>query len=406
MSPRKKNPLAYLLPVVALTVTLLGVLGAEDPGPLLTTAKPADVGMDPERLDRVDGLIEELIDAGRMPGAVLLVARRGAIVKRAAYGWAELEPERRPMAPDTLFDLASLTKVVATSTAVMMLVERGEFRLDQPVSYYLPAFAEKGKADITIRQLLTHQSGLPAWRDFSKTATDSDSVVDEICAIEPKYAPGVRYLYSDLNMIILGELIRRIDGRTLDEFCSAEIFAPLGMRRTGFNPAPELAATAAATTESAERPEVPEGTMLVGRVHDENAALMGGIAGHAGLFSTADDLAVFAQMMLSGGVYGETRLLSPVTVETMTAQHLQVNSTVRRGLGWDLHSSEYCTAGDLLSLESYGHTGFTGTSLWIDPAHELVIILLTNRVHPDGRSRAFNEVRARVHNVVAASIVD
>ncbi len=402
----KRSAFAFLLPAVALAVILLGVLGAADPGPLLSSADPAEMGFDPQRLERLDGLMNELIVAGRMPGAVLLVARHGNVVWREAYGSAELEPTPRPMSVDTLFDLASLTKVLVTTTATMMLVERGEFRLDQPVAYYVPAFAEQGKGDITLRQLLTHQSGLPAWRDFTQTTTDYQGVIDEICEIEPKYAPGVRYLYSDLNMILLGEVIRRVDGRTPDVFAEEEIFGPLGMNETGFNPEGAKAQSAAATTAAAERPGVPAGTMLVGRVHDENAALMDGVAGHAGLFSTADDLAVFAQMMLNGGIYGETRLLGPLTVELMTREQLRVNSTVRRGLGWDLHSDEFCTSGDLLSTEAYGHTGFTGTSLWIDPTNDLFVIFLTNRVHPDGRSRSFNEVRARIHNVVAAAIVE
>jgi CubicO group peptidase (beta-lactamase class C family) len=362
--------------------------------------------MDPERLARLDGLVEEIIASGRMPGCVILVGRRGAVVWRKAYGMAEIEPDQRPMRADTPFDLASLTKVVATTMAVMILLERGEFRLDQPVAYYLPTFSDKGKGDITLRQLLLHESGLPAWRDFSETCSDSGDVIAEICAVEPKYAPGVRYLYSDLNMIILGEVVRRVDGRRLDEFCREEIFEPLGMTYSTFNPTGDFAASAAATTRTEGRADVPDGAMLIGRVHDANAAVMGGVAGHAGLFSTADDLAVFAQMLLNGGVYGDTRILSPVTVARMTEEHLRVNSTVRRGLGWDLHSEEFCTAGDLLSASAYGHTGFTGTSLWMDPENDLFVVLLAHRLHPDGRQSAFNEVRARVHNVVAASIVE
>ncbi len=392
--------------LTAVAAVLVSALGAGDPGPLLTTADPEDVGMDPERLARLDGLVEEIIASGRMPGCVILVGRRGAVVWRKAYGMAEIEPEQRPMRADTPFDLASLTKVVVTTTAVMILLERGEFRLDQPVAYYLPAFSDKGKGDITLRQLLLHESGLPAWQDFSKTCSDSAEVIAEICAVEPRYASGVRYLYSDLNMIVLGEVIRRVDGRSLDEFSREEIFEPLGMAHTTFNPAGEFAAAAAATTRAEGRADVPDGTMLMGRVHDANAALMGGVAGHAGLFSTADDLAVFAQMLLNGGVYGDTRILSPVTVRRMTEEHLRVNSTVRRGLGWDLHSEEFCTAGDLLSASAYGHTGFTGTSLWMDPENDLFVILLAHRLHPDGRQSAFNEVRARIHNVVAASIVE
>ncbi|HDR06379.1 MAG TPA: hypothetical protein ENN88_01975, partial [Candidatus Coatesbacteria bacterium] len=218
--------------------------------------------------------------------------------------------------------------------------------------------------------------------------------------------PGVRYLYSDLNMILLGEVVRRVDGRRLDEFCREELFEPLGMTHTMFNPTGAYAASAAATTRSEGRSDAPDGAMLVGRVHDKNAAVMGGVAGHAGLFSTADDLALFAQMLLDGGVYAGTRILSPVSVRRMTEEQLRIGSTVRRGLGWDLHSEELCTAGDLLSPSAYGHTGFTGTSLWIDPEYDLFVVFLAHRVHPDERQTAFNEVRARVHNVVAASIVE
>lgn len=393
----------FLLGLAAVLVT---VLGAGDPGPLLSTADPADVGMDPARLARLDDLVEEIIASGRMPGCVILVARHGAVVWRKAYGMAEVEPEQRPMSADTPFDLASLTKTVATTTAAMILLERGEFRLDQPVAYYIPAFGDKGKGDITLRQLLLHTSGLPAWEDFGKTCSNTADVIDAICALEPKYAPGVRYLYSDLNMILLGEVIRRVDGRRLDEFCLEEVFEPLGMAHTMFNPTGAFAASAAATTRAEGRADVPDGTMLVGRVHDNNAAVMGGVSGHAGLFSTADDLAVFAQMLLNGGIYGDTRILSPVTVKRMTEEHLRVGTTVRRGLGWDLHSDEFCTSGDLLSSSAYGHTGFTGTSLWVDPQNDLFVILLAHRLHPDGRQSAFNEVRARIHNVIAASIVE
>jgi len=411
MSKAKKNTLKgnllrYLIFGLAVGAILLTTLGAGEAGPLLSTARPEEVGMDAERLERLDGLMDEMMDTGRMPGAVLLVARHGNIVWREAYGMAEVEPTPRPMKVNTLFDLASLTKVVATSTAIMILLERGEFRLDQPVAYFIPNFAEKGKGDITLRQLLSHSSGLPAWRDFSKSCSDYDDVIAEICSLEPKYSPGVRYLYSDLNMILLAEVVRRVDGRSLDVFCKEEIFQPLGMNETTFNPSGGLALRAAATTRAEKRADLPDGTMMVGSVHDGNAALMGGVAGHAGLFSTADDLAVFAQSFLNDGVYGDERILSPLTIAEMTAEQFRVNSSVRRGLGWDLHSDEFCTSGDLVSESSFGHTGFTGTSIWIDPENDLFVILLAHRVHPDGRSSAFNEVRSRIHNVIAASVVE
>ncbi len=312
------------------------------------------------------------MEKGNAPGAVLLVGHNGAVVYRKAYGNRALDPSKEPMTPDTVFDTASLTKVLATTTCVMRMVQLGQVKLNDPVAKYIPEFAQNGKSDVTVRQLMTHYSGLrpdldlkPYWRgpDEGYARANAEKLVNP---------PGSVFVYSDINFIVLGELVQRVSGMPLNQYAQTYVFGPLGMTMTTFNP-PETWIPRIAPTEHDER----TGSLLRGVVHDPTARAMGGIAGHAGVFSTADDLAKFAQAMLNGGA----PILSPWIVEKMTTPQQPPNLTAVRGLGWDIDSPFSSNRGDLLPVGSFGHTGFTGTSLWIDPTTNTYIILLTNAVH-------------------------
>jgi uncharacterized protein YbbC (DUF1343 family)/CubicO group peptidase (beta-lactamase class C family) len=345
------------------------------------------------RLASVDAVIEQAIHDGNIPGAVLEVGHNGQVIYRKAYGKRALEPRREPMTLETIFDLASLTKVVATTTAVMKLVEQGKVRLNDPVAKLLPEFAQNGKEDITVRQLLTHYSGLGPDLDL-KTAWDGKETAYQMAFTEaPEAPPGSRFSYSDVNFIVLGALVERVSGETLDKYCERRIFAPLKMIYTRFMPPvawrPKIAPTQYDENEH----------MLRGVVHDPTARRMGGVAGHAGLFSTADDLAKFSQALLNGG----GGVLSALSVEKMTRPEQPPSAPVLRGFGWDIDSPFSSNRGDLLPVGSYGHTGFTGTSMWIDPTTQTYIILLTNAVHPRGKENAI-ALRSKVATAVAAAL--
>ena len=370
------------------------------PAPTLKwDGRPEDVGMSSERLEWAKQVIGDSITRSYIPGAVMVAGRKGTVVLYEAYGVAQRTQGTRPMEKETLFDLASVTKIF-TATAVMVLVEEGKLRLDDPVKDFIPAFAQKGKQDITIRQLLTHTSGLPAWAALYREVKNKDEMYAKISAMELENPPGTEYVYSDLGYIMLGAVVEKASGKPLDQFIKERITGPLGMEHTFYNPGPEWKDKVAAT----EYDGTFRRRLIAGEVHDENAWAMGGVSGHAGLFSTAADMARFAQMFLNYGSYGDVQILSPATVVLMTTNHtLEVG--VRHGLGWDLKSSEYSSAGDLFSLNSYGHTGFTGTSIWIDPTLQLFSVLLTNRVHPSRSNTRITWVRPHFHNPVAAAIV-
>lgn len=377
--------------------------------PTLRAGTPSEVGMDSVQLEQAFAVLQADIDAGFLPGAVALVAREGVVVAHRALGVAHaaapLEPARDgvprtrsiPMRPDTIFDLASLTKVVATLPAALLLLERGEFRLDDPVCRFLPAFASAGKDQVKMRHLLTHTSGLAAGKVLHSNGWTREQALEYICALDPEYMLGGRVLYSDLGFIVLGEVVSRIAGTALDAFCRQYVLGALGMDETGFRPVPALRERIAAT-EFKER----EGGHVWGVVHDENAHALGGVSGHAGLFSTARDLAVYGAMWLAGGCWGDCPFLSPATVAAARRSYTE-GLGERRGLGWMLRSEEASSAGDLLSSSAYGHTGFTGTSLWMDPESDLLVVLLTNRVH-FGRTDHIARLRPRFHNAVAAAL--
>lgn len=364
----------------------------------LMRGTPEEVGMSGEQLKRVDDVIGEAIEQGQVPGVVLLVGRKGKVVVERVFGFKSLAPQEAPMTLDTIFDMASLTKVMATATSVMTLVEQGKLALTDSVVDYLPEFGNQGKGEITVQDLLVHYSGLRPDLDLDEPWEGYETAIALAFEEQLVAPPGERFIYSDINYLVLGELVRSLSGLSLDEYAKRAVFDPLGMRHTFFNP-PEAVWSRIAPTE--ER----EGVMLRGRVHDPTAARMGGVAGHAGLFSSAEDLAIFAQMILNGGTYGNSRVLSPLGVRQMVRNHSPAGDSNQRGYGFDIDSRNSSPRGDLFPRGSFGHTGFTGSSLWIDPSTETFVILLTSRLHPDGTGDAV-PLRKRVASVVAASILD
>jgi len=346
----------------------------------------------PSRLGVLDSIVREAIHDRQIPGAVLLVWHDGQVMYRRAFGNRSLEPRREPMTVDTIFDIASLTKVVATTTAVMQLVQRGEVRLNDPVAKYIPEFAQSGKEDVTVRNLLTHYSGLPEDLDLTQYWQGRETAFHMAYAEKPVFPPGSRFLYSDVNFLVLGALVERVSGNTLDKYCERNIFTPLKMTHTRFLP-PAAWRLKIAPTDHDE-----QGKMLRGVVHDPTARRMGGVAGHAGVFSTADDLSTFAQALLNGSA-----VLPALLVEKMTTPQQPPTSSALRGFGWDIDSPYSSNRGELLPVGSFGHTGFTGTSLWIDPTTRTCIILLTNAVHPRGKGTAV-ALRSKIATAVAAAL--
>jgi uncharacterized protein YbbC (DUF1343 family)/CubicO group peptidase (beta-lactamase class C family) len=375
--------------ITTLLLLLIIPLGFEASAQNLGKPSPAD-------LAPIAEFTQSEIQSGRIPGAVVLVGNRTEILYRQAFGQRALEPEQLPMTADTRFDLASLTKVVATTTAVMQLVERRKLRLDNPVAKYWPQFARNSKSTITVRQLLTHYSGLRADLDLNSKWSGYNTALRLIVAEKPISEPGKNYLYSDINFEILGELVRRVSGQPLDVYCAKHIFHPLGMKNTGFKPSSAQRSDIAPT-------EYLGGKMRWGEVHDPTAARMGGIAGHAGLFSNADDLAIFAKMLLNGGSMNGIRILSRQSVEAMTIPQSPPGKGKLRGLGWNLAAPFAPNREQLVPVGSYGHLGYTGTLLWIDPISQTYVIVLSNRVHPHGKGDA-DPLRRGILAIVADAL--
>jgi uncharacterized protein YbbC (DUF1343 family)/CubicO group peptidase (beta-lactamase class C family) len=348
-------------------------------------------------LPAVDAVILQSIHDGTIPGAVLIIGHDGRVIYRKAYGSRALEPRREPMTLDTVFDVASLTKVIVTSTAVMQLVEQGKVRLNDPVMKYLPEFGQSGKEEITVRQLLTHYSGLAPDLDLKTHWEGKETAYRMAFADAPQDPPGSKFTYSDINFLVLGALVERVSGEMLDEYATRHIFAPLKMLRTRY--VPPLAARAGWIAKIAPTQYDENEHMLRGVVHDPTVRRMGGVAGQAGLFSTGDDLSRFAQALLNGG----GGILSALSVEKMTMPEQPPSAPVLRGFGWDIDSPYSSNRGDLLPVGGFGHTGFTGTSMWIDPTTQSYIILLTNAVHPRGKGNAI-ALRSKVATVVAAAL--
>jgi uncharacterized protein YbbC (DUF1343 family)/CubicO group peptidase (beta-lactamase class C family) len=366
----------------------------------------APAPVDQKRLAAIEALVLEDIAQKRLPGAVVLVGHRNRIVYQRAIGDRAIVPQRERMTVDTIFDLASLTKPIATATSVMMLIEEGRLRLIDRVSTFVPGFERYGKADITIRHLLTHVSGLRPDVDLADDWVGTDTAIQLAIEEVPTAPPGTRFVYSDINFFLLGEIVKRISGEPLDRFSRRRIFEPLGMTETMFNP-PESLRPRIAPTESCTPfgwpCAGPDMRMLRGTVHDPTARRMHGVAGHAGLFGTAADLAVFCRMLLNNGSYRGARILSPLAVAKLTTPATPGEERNLRTLGWDFDSGFSGNRGELLPIGSFGHTGFTGTSIWIDPATGLYVVFLSNRLHPEGKGDV-TPLRARVATVAAAAL--
>lgn len=424
---------ALSLPTAALTTK----------GPArLAKVNPDKVAVSAEKLQAIDGEVESEIKQHHLPGAVVLVARNGGVVWRKAYGARALEPAREAMTADTIFDLASLTKVVATATSIMILVERGKVRLSDPLSNYIPEIKGEGRERITIELLLTHRAGYAPDFDLRERWSGYDAAIKRLASEPLRNPPGAKFVYSDINYIALGEVVHRVSGLTLDQFAQQNIFQPLGMRDTSFRPlmpsrtptvrkgslvtsrslpngrgsaSAKLRARIAPTEQRrgqlsylGDKPDhsaTDADHWLRGEVHDPTSYRMGGVAGHAGLFSTADDLAIYCQMILNGGEYRGVRILSPLTVAEMTRPRLVTEALGTRGLGWDINTSFSSNRGDLFPLGSFGHTGFTGTGFWIDPASNMFVVFLSNRVHPDGKGDVA-ALRGRVASIAAGAVTD
>jgi uncharacterized protein YbbC (DUF1343 family)/CubicO group peptidase (beta-lactamase class C family) len=344
----------------------------------------------------VDKQMEQAVHEGLIPGAVVLIGHDGRVVYQKAYGSRALVPQREPMTLDTIFDAASLTKVIATTPAIMRLFEEGEIRLNDPVTKYLPEF-QGGHSDITIRNLMTHFSGLRPDLDLKPAWSGYETGIHRALADKPAGPPGMRFVYSDINFILLAEIVHRLTGKMLNEYAREVLFEPLGMHDTLFLPPPSLAPRIAPTEI-----DPATGQPLRGVVHDDTARYMGGVAGHAGVFTTAADLAKFAQMMLDGGQANGTRLFSAATVQKFTSPQSPPDQPILRGLGWDIDSPYSSNRGELFPIGSYGHTGFTGTSIWIDPFSRSFVIILTNAVHPH-RGHSVTSLRSRIATIAAAS---
>lgn len=365
-----------MLRICILAAACAGVAVASSPAAASTAGREAklEAAFHSQKLAEIDAAVSLAINDGRCPGGVLWLERQGAAYRKA-YGSRALEPQREAMSEETIFDAASLTKVVATAPAVLKLVEQGRVELDAPVQRYIPEFTGAEKETITVRQLLTHTSGLRAGLSLAQPWSGVKEAIARACKERLQDPPGRRFRYSDINFILLGEIVTRVSGQQLDQFCAQELFKPLGMRDTGFLPSDHDRNRIAPT-------EKVNGKFLRGVVHDPTARRMGGVAGHAGLFTTAADLARFARMMLNEGELDGVRVLRPESVRLMTSVQTDETLHPRRGLGWDIDSPYAGPRGMWFPIGSYGHTGWTGGSLWIDPFSETFLIFLSNRNHP------------------------
>jgi len=361
----------------------------------LLPAAAAEVNL--SKLAEADEFINRAIDEKKIPGAVLLVGKGSAIVYEKAYGHRAVEPSQRPMTTDTIFDMASLSKPMACATSVLILIDRGKIALDDPVAKYIPAFGNRGKEKITVEMLLLHRGGLIPDNPMADYVGTREEMIQRINDLTPKWEPGTHFAYTDVGFIVLGELVQAVDGRGLDQFAKEEIFQPLGMHETMFMPPDDLRDRIAPTEKRKKEDE----QWIIGEVHDPRAFALGGIAGHAGLFSTARDTARWIQMLNNGGELDGTRILSEATVNKMLTMQTLPDGKGGRGLGVDMDSSYSSVRGARFERgKTFGHTGWTGTMFWSDPREGVYLVLLTNRVHPDGKGEV-KELRINVATVVA-----
>lgn len=340
----------------------------------------------------VDKLIFDGIADSVFPGSVLLVAKNNKVIYENAYGNFTYDRLSKKVNIKTIYDLASLTKIVSTTTAAMICIDRGLFNLNDLVVKYIPQFGNKGKENITIRNLLHHNSGLPAYKRFYNFCKNSDDVINDIYNTELIYKTGSKTVYSDLSMIVLQKIIEKVTGESLDEFSKENIFNPLEMNSTMFNPQDSIKQNISPT----EFDDYWRHRQLQGEVHDETAALLNGVSGNAGLFSNVEDLSNFLSVILNKGMFKGKRIINEKTVLLFTSK--QKNS--ERALGWDIKSPVKSSAGNLFSPKSYGHTGYTGTSFWVDPQKNLFVIFLTNRVYPTRNNTKIIKFRPKLHNEI------
>ncbi|HEX6987565.1 MAG TPA: serine hydrolase, partial [Planctomycetaceae bacterium] len=393
---RGLTPAARLL---ALVGVLTGVAVAAPP-----QVEPKELGFDPAWFGAIDGLVEQGLRDGEMAGAVVCVGRTDGIAFLKAYGLRQAEPTPEPMTTDTVFDMASLTKPVATATAVLRLVRDGKLSPDDPVAKHLPEFGRNGKEAITVAQLLTHTGGLipdNALRDYED---GPEKAWERICDLSPTAEPGSKFIYTDVGFIALGKLVERLSGKPLNEYAAEVTFGPLGMTETGYLPGDDLKRRAAATDRNG-------GGWFKGEVHDPRAAKLGGVAGHAGLFSTATDMATYATALLrllrdgkpGAQAPGSASFLNPETAALMATPRDVPNG--KRAYGWDVRSGYSSNRGANFSDRAFGHGGFTGTAMWIDPELDLYVIFLSNRLHPDGQGTV-NPLAGKVGTVAAEALKD
>jgi CubicO group peptidase (beta-lactamase class C family) len=382
----------------------------------LTPADPASVGMSHDLGARLDSIVSVAMSEGAAPGVAIAVGRWGRLVHLRGYGRIDVAPNAPAVTDSTMFDMASLTKVVATTTASMILEDEGKLNLDAPVHSYLPELTDTAKAKITVRMILTHSGGFEAfatlWRDYRGRA----AYLEQINARPLAYTPGDSTIYSDWDFVLMGLIIERITGMPLDQFVASRVWDPLHLHDTGFNPLASGPLPADSSCTAAFRPDHPLLSRIAmteidtayrhihvhGIVHDENACALGGVAGHAGLFSSARDVAVFCQMLLNGGQYGGVNLIEPATIARWTARQRRGSS---RALGWDTPSG-HSSAGRYFSARSFGHTGFTGTSIWVDPERGVFVVILTNRVDPTRANTRHEALRRDIADAVQAAILD
>jgi CubicO group peptidase (beta-lactamase class C family) len=346
---------------------------------------------------KVDSVIENAIKDHAFPGAQVLIWENGKTLLNKSYGHFNYDDTSLKVTKNTLYDLASLTKVIATTTAAMICYDRKLFSLDDAVIKYIPEFGVNGKEKITLLNLLLHNSGLPAWKKFYETDSNSEEVINDIYSSSLEYETGTKTVYSDLGIITLGKIIEKVTGKSLDVFCKKEIFKPLKMSSTFFNPPDSIKEFCAPT----EIDNYWRKRLLQGEVHDETAAMLNGVAGHAGLFSNATDIAKLISVLINKGQLNGKQFIKESTVKLFTKRYSDEST---RALGWDTRSESGSSSGDYFSDNSYGHTGFTGTSVWVDPQRNLFVILLTNRVYPTRENNKILKVRPELHNAVIKSL--
>lgn len=342
---------------------------------------------------QIDEIIQSAIKDSAFPGSVVLVSKDKNVIYEKAFGHLTYDDTSAAVTKNTIYDIASLTKVIATTTAVMICYDKTLFSLDDPVTKYLPEFSQNGKEKVTIKNLLLHNSGLPAFKRFYNNYSSADEVINVIYKTPLSYEPGSKTVYSDLGFITLAKIVEQVTGNSFDVFCNEEIFNLLQMNSTFFNPPDSLQYKIAPT----EYDNYWRNKLVWGKVHDETSSLLNGVAGHAGLFSTAKDINNLLQLLLNDGTFNGHQMIKPETVKLFTTRYSDKST---RALGWDTKSGEGSSVGVLFDITSFGHTGFTGTSVWVDPTRELFVLFLTNRVYPSRENKRLYKVRPLFHDAV------